>query len=171
MSSPGRDVAVGAPRELKGRHVLFMLIAFFGVVFSVNGVFLTRALQTHTGIVSVEPYVKGLKYNERIAAGERQAKLGWRETLSIGVDGAIALAIEDDGGRPVRGLKFDGSIGRPSTSSRDRTVALVETDPGRYVAQTASLDEGTWVVAFEATSSDHGTEPVYRLRRRIWLKR
>jgi nitrogen fixation protein FixH len=170
MSNPGRVAAEGARRELKGRHVLMMLIAFFGVVFSVNGVFLAQALQTYTGVVSVEPYVKGLKYNDRIAAGERQAKLGWHETLSLGVDGAISLAIADDGGRPVRGLKFVGSIGRPSTNSRDRAVALVETDPGRYVARTTALDEGTWVVAFEATSSDHGADPVYRLRRRIWLK-
>lgn len=170
MSHPGRAAVEVAPRELKGRHVLFMLIAFFGVVFGVNGVFLTRALQTHTGVVSVEPYVKGLKYNDRIAAGERQAKLGWQETLSIGMDGGIALAMTDDGGRPVRGLKFTGSIGRPSTSSGDRAVTLVETDPGRYVARTAALDEGTWVVGFEAISSDHGPDPVYRLRRRIWLK-
>jgi len=170
MSSPGPIATEGARRELKGRHVLMMLIAFFGVVFSVNGVFLAQALQTYTGVVSAEPYVKGLKYNERIEAGERQARLGWQETLSIGLEGGIALAIADDGGRPVRGLKFTGSIGRPSTSSRDRAVALVETDPGRYVARTAALDEGTWVVAFEATSSDHGADPVYRLRRRIWLK-
>ena len=169
--SRSRQAVDAGSRELKGRHVLFMLIAFFGIVFGVNGVFLARALQTHTGVVSVEPYVKGLKYNDRIASGERQAKLGWQETLSIGVDGAIALDVVDAGGRPVRGLKFAGSIGRPATSSLDRAIALVETDPGRYVARTAVLDEGTWVVAVEATSSDYGTDPVYRLRRRVWLKR
>jgi nitrogen fixation protein FixH len=162
--------AGGESFQLKGRHVLMMLLAFFGVVFGVNGVFLASALQTHTGVVSVEPYVKGVKYNDRIAAGERQAKLGWNEAMTVGMDGAIALDVTDDGGRPVRGLKFAGTIGRPATNRLDRALTLVEREPGRYVANAGPLEEGTWVTALEATSADFGADPVYRLRKRVWLK-
>lgn len=168
----GNDrAAAAAPRgEIRGIHVLLMLIGFFGVIFAVNGVFLASALTSYTGVVSNEPYVKGLKYNERIEAGERQTKLGWQETLAIAPSGQIALAVSDDDGRPVRGLKIAGSIGRPSTNKSDRAVTLVEAEPGRYVANTDAFDEGTWLLALEGTSKDYGADPVYRLRRRVWLK-
>ncbi len=52
---------------LTGRHVLLIFLAFFGSIFAVNGWFLYSALSTHTGVVAVEPYRKGLAYNERIA--------------------------------------------------------------------------------------------------------
>lgn len=155
---------------LTGWHVLFMLLAFFGVVFGVNGVFLASAIKTYTGVVSVEPYVKGLQYNDRIAAGERQAKLGWQETLSVTSDGTIDLTLVDDGGRPVRGVKLEATIGRPSTNRLDRPLMLVETDPGTYVAQAGALDNGTWLFSAQGTSRDYGDDPIYRLRRRVCLK-
>ncbi len=168
-----KQQAMAAPSAaggLKGWHVAAMLAAFFGVVFTVNGVFLTSALRTYSGVVSVEPYVKGLKYNERIEAGDRQAKLGWEETLSVGTDGRVAVTLRDAGGRPVQGLRFEGSLGRPSTNRLDRPLVLAEAEPGQYVASGPPLEDGTWIVSLEAVSRDHGAEAVYRLRRRVWLK-
>jgi nitrogen fixation protein FixH len=159
------------PARLKGHHVLLMLVAFFGVVFTVNGIFLASALRSYTGVVSSEPYVKGLKYNDRIKADERQQRLGWQDALMVEPAGAVTVTFRDDGGRPVQGLKFRGSIGRPATSRLDRALAFTETEPGRYVASAGPLDDGTWLVALEAVSGDFGPDPVYRLRRRVWLKR
>lgn len=162
-------------KGLTGWHVLAALIAFFGVVFAVNGVFLTQALSTHTGIVSQEPYVKGLHYNARIAAGERQAALHWNETLAVGVDGRVEVTMTDAGGQPVRGLAISGAIGRPSTSKLDRTIVLAEVQPGRYAGVVGALETGTWLVNLEAKIGDAkvgeaAAEPVYRMRRRQWLK-
>jgi nitrogen fixation protein FixH len=171
MRTDGHAQPAEEPARLKGHHVLLMVLAFFGVVFTVNGVFLASALTSYTGVVSNEPYVKGLKYNDRIRAGERQARLGWQEALTVETSGAVAVSFTDDGGRPVRGLKLFGSIGRPATNRLDRALVLAETEPGRYIASTGPLEEGTWLVALEATSGDFGPEPVYRLRRRVWLKR
>lgn len=156
---------------LTGKHVLLMMLAFFGVVFTVNGIFLTKAIGTYTGVVSVEPYVKGLKYNDRIAAGERQAALGWSERLEISRDGRITLALTDAEGRPVASLVVKGGIGRPSTSRLDRAVTLTEIAPGTYSAETTGkLDDGTWLVFLEARPDKGEGEAVYRLRRRVWLK-
>jgi len=160
----------GAPRTLTGRHVLLMMLAFFGVIFTVNGIFLTKAIGTYTGVVSVEPYVKGLKYNDRIEAGERQAALGWSERLDISREGRIALVLADADGRPVRSLVVKGGIGRPSTSRLDRAVALTETAPGTYSMDAGKLDEGTWLIFLEARPDKGEGEAVYRLRRRVWLK-
>ena len=53
---------------ITGRHVLIGMLVFFGVILGVNGMFLYSALSTYTGVVSDEPYRKGLNYNERIEA-------------------------------------------------------------------------------------------------------
>jgi nitrogen fixation protein FixH len=161
---------VPASGGLKGRHVLMMLLAFFGVVFTVNGVFLAKALSTYAGVVSKEPYVKGLHYNERIAAGERQAQLGWQETASVGLDGTVVSELREADGRPVTNLAIKGTIGRPATGSLDRPISLRETEPGRYVAAVGPLEPGSWVLSLEAAAGGD-TQPIYRLRRRVWLTR
>ena len=98
-------------RSLDGRHVLFMLLAFFGVIFAVNGFFLVSALRTHTGVVAVEPYRKGLAYNTRIAADARQSDLGWKEHLDIQSAGLLTLSLTDGSGAVV--LSLDLGRGRP----------------------------------------------------------
>lgn len=160
------------PRQVEGAltgwHVLLGIIGFFGVVFAVNGWFLYSALSTHTGVVAVEPYRKGLAYNERIAAAERQSALGWTEDVSVGRDGRVVLKLSSPSGEPVGTVTVGGTIGRPATAGFDHALAFTQKD-GAFVAEAGALAEGTWVVEVvvrDATSQ----EPIYRLRKRIWLK-
>ena len=53
--------------ELKGWHVLLILMAFFGVMFSVNGVFLYHAITSFPGEDVKKSYVQGLNYNDTLA--------------------------------------------------------------------------------------------------------
>lgn len=161
----GRKPGAGG---ITGRHVLMGFIAFFGIIFAVNGYFLYSALSTYTGIVAKEPYRKGLAYNERIAADERQAQLGWREDLVVERSGLVRLSLTRAQGEPVRDIILAGSIGRPSTNREDRPLAFVA-KAGTYVADVGSLAEGSWVVDLVVRTSP-SEEPVYRARRRIWLK-
>lgn len=164
------DFPAPLPWHLTGRHVLAMLIAFFGVVFAVNGYFLVSALSTHTGVVAVEPYRKGLAYNLRIAADARQAALGWRDEIAFAPDGSVAIAILDRDGRRVRNLAVEGSIGRPSTAGHDQALRTKQDDGGLHHAATGPLGEGAWIVSIEVRISSSDAEPVYRARRRLWLK-
>ena len=165
-------VLPGARREqgLRGRHVLGVFLAFFAAVFVVNGAMIYSALSTHTGLVANEPYRKGLHYNERIAADERQARLGWTDKIDVGRDGRLRAVLADGGGRPVVGLKVEAVLGRPATNRHDVGLTLAETAPGRYEAQTAPLAEGAWLLALEARTASNAEDPVYRSRRRLWLK-
>ncbi len=153
---------------LQGRHVLGLFLAFFGVVFAVNGALIYSALSTHTGLVANEPYRKGLHYNERIAADERQAKLGWVETLEASRDGRVRLTLAAPDGRPVSGLGVAGVLARPATNRQDIKLALTETAPGRYEAQAGALARGSWLISLEARAPAVA-EPIYRSRRRLWL--
>ena len=122
-----------------GRHVLMVVLGFFGVVFVVNGVMIYSALSTHTGLVANEPYRKGLHYNERIEADERQARLGWSDSIEIGRDGRVTLLVAAPR-RPSRHAasrsKPSWAVPRPtattsSSSSRSRRPAATRRRPRR----------------------------------------
>jgi nitrogen fixation protein FixH len=155
--------------RLEGRHVLWTLIGFFGVVFAVNGYFMFAALSTYSGVVASEPYRKGLAYNDRIAADERQTARGWRDTLDVTRTGRIALIVKDQGGAMVHGLKITATLARPSTARHDYTAELDEAGGGHYTADVARLEDGAWIATIEAREPG-SSEPVFRSRRRLWLK-
>jgi nitrogen fixation protein FixH len=163
------SMATSSNFELKGRHVLFAFLTFFGVIFAVNGYFLYSALGTHTGVVAHEPYRKGLQYNDRIAEDEKQSELGWAHVLAASTDGRLILNLKDKAGAPVVGLRIFGTLGRPSTSDFDRMIAFTERVPGTYVADTAVLADGAWISSIEAHEAG-GARPIYRGRNRLWLK-
>jgi nitrogen fixation protein FixH len=147
--------------------VLGGFLAFFAAIFVMNGALIYAAVTTSSGLVANEPYRKGLHYNERIAADERQAKLGWTDTLDVTQEGAVALVLTDGAGQPVTGLKVETVLGRPATNRQDTRIALQEVAPGRYETHTAPLAAGSWVVALEARAD--AEEPIYRKRRRLWF--
>jgi nitrogen fixation protein FixH len=167
--SQNNDATAG----LTGRHVLAMLVAFFTLVLAVNAYFIATALSTHTGVVANEPYRKGLKYNERIAADERQAALGWAGEIGLDSGGRrLVVRLEDAAGAPVRDLKVTAAIGRPATARGDATLELSEASPGHYEADIGLDDGGAYIASIEAVDRHGAGDGVlYRARRRLWLER
>lgn len=156
-----------------GRMALAAFVGFFGVIFAVNGVMLTMALKTHSGIVANEPYRKGLKYNERIAADAQQAALGWSSEIEFSPDaGRLVVRLADRDGKAVDGIVANVLFGRATTTERDVTLALAPVAPGRYEAALPPLDGGSYVASLEVASASGGGENdiVHRARRRLWLK-
>lgn len=158
-----------APRKLTGRDVLMTFVAFFGVVFAVNAYFLHSALSTYSGVVSAEPYRKGLHYNQRIAAESRQNALGWKENIALDRDGKLVVTMAGTDGQPVRNLALTATIARPSTAQFDRVVKLAETEPGHYMADAKAIPSGSWIVSLQTQDETENREPTYRARRRLWL--
>ncbi len=159
---------------IKGWHVLAAVLLFFGVIFAVNGAFLYAALMTHTGVVAKQPYRKGLDYNQRIAADAQQRQRGWSHTISVdGARAQIKVVLADRNNRPVAGLSLSGFLGRPSTQQHDVALQFSESSsPGTYVAKLDTIADGNWLVQAQASRlTSTGTEVVYRLRNRLWLKR
>jgi nitrogen fixation protein FixH len=154
--------------ELTGKRVLFILIGFFGVVFAVNAYFMFAAISTHTGVVSNEPYRKGLTYNRRIAEDERQSNLAWRAVLDPVGKGTLRLGLTDAAGAPVRNLSVNAVLSRPATADGETQVTFTETTPGSYEVDIAGLERGAWVVSV-AASRPRETEIAFRLRKRLWL--
>ena len=163
-------VAISKP--LTGKAVFLGMIGFFAVVLAVNGIFLGLALSTDTGIVANEPYRKGLKYNERIAADERQLALGWTSAISFDAgSGKLVTVFKDGNGTALTGLSAKVLVGRAATNREDAVANLIEVSPGRYEADVTLHEFGGYVANLEV--SDPSMPPgvvVYRARRRLWLK-
>jgi len=167
------NMAPSGSFEIKGWHVLAAFIGFFGVIFIVNGIFLYQALSTHTGVISKQPYRKGLAYNERIDFARKQDSLGWQQALTLAPDSdTLVFSLKDRTGLPVTRLKITGFIGRPSTNEHDVAVALAEAKPGHYEALVGEREPGSWMVELTASQlhSDETDTVVYRVRERLWLK-
>ncbi len=164
------DPPAAAPhRQLNGHHVLALFVAFFAVVFAANAYMLFSALNTHTGVVSVEPYRKGLAYNERIADAERQDAIGWSDDISVDRSGRVAVRMTARDGTPLVGLQLTAVLGRPVTAHGDMVLTFAEVAPGDYRATAGPLEAGTWMVALEAYPAADRTA-LYRAKRRLWLK-
>jgi nitrogen fixation protein FixH len=155
--------------EIKGRHVLIGLVAFFGVIFFANGVFLYYAVSTFGGGEKGSPYRSGLRYNETLAEAARAAERGWEGQLSYDLQsGRLALKLSDKGGEPVAGLHFTANVGRPATDREDMSATFREIQGGRYVAE-LNLAPGQWVVELNSNELSREGDPSYRLKQRVFV--
>ncbi len=155
--------------RLKGKHVLFILLGFFGIVFAVNGVFLYSALHTLPGEEPGATYEAGLRYNSLLAQQRAQEALHWSHKAQFIPGSRLSVTIAGADGSPVAGLAIEGWLERPAAHG-EQTLSFKEVDTGRYEAVFADADAGAWILAFTAQKPRPGSEPaVYRAKERLWI--
>jgi nitrogen fixation protein FixH len=146
-----------SPRPLTGRSVLFMLIAFFGVVFGVNFLMMKFAIDTLPGTEVDSAYSASLGYEKEIAAAHAQNSRNWQVNAHIqrGPDGNATLLVEarDNGGAPISGLKFQGRLERPTDRRADRPVELPEVGRGIYRGSAPLVAAGQWDLVLEGDAA------------------
>ncbi|MGJ3232781.1 MAG: FixH family protein [Oceanicaulis sp.] len=159
------DVHEGESKfRLKGWHVLAGMVAFFGVIFTVNAIFITVALDTFPGEETRRSYVQGLAYNDVLAEREAQAALGWTAAANL-TPTQVLVAVEDADGAPVANLALTGVLQHPANMQLDRTLAFEELRPGVYAADAQGLAEGQWTLVAEAEG-----EVPFALERGLWRR-
>ena len=156
---------------LTGRHVLFVLLACFGVVLLANGMLAYYAVSTFSGTVAGSPYRKGQDYNEEIARASAQAQRNWRATIEhrTAGDGRVELRFQprDADGGAISGLTVAAVFNRPAQAELDRALTLQETESGLYRGLLELPGKGVWLIELDAS---RGPERLYRSRNRIFVK-
>jgi len=153
-------------RRITGRHVLYMLLGFFGVMLAANAVFIWLALDTFTGAVSERPYEEGLAYNQRLEAAAAQRAQHWRGEIEV--EGrTLALRLADAAGRPLGGFQLEVLFQRPTHQGMDRRIPMTETAPGLYKAPLSLPASGNWDSVVTGRSPD-GAD--FETRKRIWVE-
>ena len=137
--------------EFTGRHMLLVMVAFFGIVIAVNLVMAALATRSWTGLVVENSYVASQQFNGELAAARRQAELGWQAELSVAADSARAVFAT--GGTPPAGdLAVTLALSRPTHEAEDRTVPLTATGAGEFQAD-LDLKPGVWNAELTAVST------------------
>jgi nitrogen fixation protein FixH len=154
-------------KPLTGVKVLAMLIAFFLLVFGVNGVLIYKAVKTFSGEVTPHPYERGLAYNRELAQAREQAARDWKVDVRISrvspVETEISVAARDADGAAITGVEMTALFAAPADLAKDVRVTLAPVAPGRYVGR-AALPKGQRDLALTAT---RGGKQVFHSKNRV----
>ena len=157
-------------RVWNGYHITIALIAFFAVIFSVDGFFIIKAVTTFRGEDEQMPYLQGVAYNDTLDRRALQAQLGWTATIAatrFGRDSArIEVSLLDRTGKPAQNVGLVAELKHPSDAGRDRSIPLHRTLSGPYVGAASGIEVGVWDLV--VTAHDAPATP-FEAGRRIWL--
>ncbi len=156
-------------KELTGRHVLFILLGFFGVMIAVNAYFTIVAVKTFRGEDVPQSYRQGLEYNQTIAARLDQKNTGWTARMNIATQGGgsrrLILQIEDKTAQGIGGALISAVLRHPVDSAKDKVVAFKDTGAGRYSADLGNIS-GQWTL--NATVNRDGVS--FKVTQDLWVK-
>ena len=131
-------------RELKGGHVLAILVAFFGVIFAVNFLLAYLANSTWSGLVVENGYVASQSFNSDLAKAKAQEALGWNVGFTADRND-IKITFADAKGAKIDSLNLTGRLQRTVTDKEDQQLTFAWMGAGLYSAP-ARLAPGLWEV-------------------------
>ncbi len=145
-----------AVKKLTGRKVLFIFIAFFGVILAVNMALLFSALGTWPGLEVANSYVASQEFNAKASA---QRALGWTPSVSY-ADGVLRVDLWDETGVMAMPESLHAKVGRPTEAREDQEVDFTLSSTG-HTAELV-LTPGPWRVFLDGRAYD-GTAYSVRL--------
>lgn len=151
--------------KFTGWHMWAILVAFFGVVISVNVLLAVVSARSWTGMVVDDAYIAGQQFETQRKAHEAQVSAGWSPDFSY-TPGAARLVIVDGAGHPVDLGDVKVLINRPVGGHDDKMLALVRQADGSYEAP-VSLPDGAWDATVTADSTPLGP---FELVRRVFVE-
>lgn len=133
--------------QFTGRHMLLLLLAFFGIVVAVNVTMATLASRTFGGLIVANGYVASRDYNGWLRDARSQDQLGWDFDAGRAGDRLELTAVAS--GRPLTGLAVSAVAVHPLGVGEDRALRFQSIASGRY-RSIESLPPGRWRVHVEA---------------------
>ena len=135
-------------RELRGVHVLLILLGGFGIIILANLALAVAAVRSFPGMEVRNSYIASQRFEERRLS---QEQLGWQSSANY--DGSVlAVAVETSNGMPAELALFGAKVVRP-THQRSDFVPSYRFDGTHYVAP-IKLDPGNWNIYVVAESLD-----------------
>jgi nitrogen fixation protein FixH len=137
-------------RPFTGRHMLAVMVLFFGTVVAVNLTMAYFASRTFGGTTVDNSYVASQKYNDWLAAARAQDALGLKADVSAGAARKV-VAVLTKSGAPFSGAAVTAVAEHPLGRAPDTPLRFAEIEPGVYQAL-QPLPAGRWYVAVTATA-------------------
>jgi nitrogen fixation protein FixH len=170
IASPETPRETRQPRQLTGRMVFAMFVAFFAVIIAVNGTMLTLAIGTLPGTVTDSSYRSSQRFNQSLAeAREREARR-WAVDANVARDtsgtAAVTISLRDAEGAPLDRIVVAARLLHPANRSNDRTFDVGRTGPGLYAGTIDQALAGAQDLVIEVRREG---EVLYRSRNRVLL--
>ncbi len=131
----------------KGTWVLLLFIAFFGIIIAVNSIFIYNALNSHSGVITDNPYRKGIAFNKTLAQAKTQPKL---KQTAYYQDGILQWHLRDENNVPLK-ASVTATLIRTVKDGHDFDVILTQRTPGIYEAALDLPMKGQWSAQMKAT--------------------
>ncbi len=130
----------------KSLWIPWVFVGAMLVVIAVNGVLVTYALKSFSGLAVEKPYERGVQYNQVLAVQAHQNALGWKvETKVQGRMLEIHLTGRD--GLPMDRATVTGDLERPLGGLAPVALSFTGVGNGRYVARLDAVPQhGQWDV-------------------------
>jgi len=155
--------------RVTGRMVLAGLVAFFAVVFGVNGLMTYAAISTFGGVETESSYRAGLAFANEMASAQAQDARHWNVTAKATIEGDatfVEVTARDAAGRPVPGLAATAQLVHPTDRRGDHLVPLAGTGSGGFRGKTVAA-AGQWDLVIELSRDG---ERLFRSKNRVWLR-
>lgn len=165
-----RSPDAATPRELTGRTVLIVFVAFFAVVFAVNAFMVHAATSTFGGVETASSYKAGLAFRQELGSARAQDARGWIVQASLirksSADVIVEATVrEPNGGIPDR-LTAVARLAHPADARRDHAVVLTEESGGRFRGL-SGVKPGQWDLIIDFTRAG---ERIFRSKSRVILR-
>ncbi len=142
------------PGTFTGRHMLFVMFAFFGTIIAVNITMAVFSATSWTGLVVTNSYVASQEFETRRLAHLEQQAAGWAPSFVV-ADGVATLTVSDGAGAPVDLGKVTVKFNRPVGGHDDQMLELARGSDGSY-AVAVTLVAGVWDAWVEAPETALG---------------
>jgi nitrogen fixation protein FixH len=122
-----------------GRHMLMIMVGFFGLVIAVNFTMARLASETFGGSVVANSYVASQKFNGWLQAARDQKALGWAPQLALDDDRRVVLTMNGPG------FAATGTAHHPLGRAADVPLVFVPAAGNRLQSHVA-LPGGRWQI-------------------------
>jgi len=140
------------PRRFTGRTMATILIAFFGVVMTVNLTMAWFASSTFGGLVVDNSYVASQKFNGWLEKAREEKALGWSLEAMRGPDKRL-MATLASAGTPMTDAHITARARHPLGRMPELTLTFRTLGNGHYESL-EPLPDGRWIVHLRAEA--HG---------------
>ncbi|MDH6267258.1 nitrogen fixation protein FixH [Rhizobium sp. SG_E_25_P2] len=151
------------PKPFTGRHMLAIMIAFFGVIISVNVFMAYMASASWSGILAKNTYVASQDFNMKAAEARHWAERGFSGAFKV-EGGRLEYRLEGPADEIGRLAEITALFHRPVGDKQDFSLTLPRMAPGVYAIE-HRLAPGQWIVDLAAVDAG---ETVYHQAVRIY---
>jgi nitrogen fixation protein FixH len=129
-------------KEFTGRHMLAILVSFFGVIIAVNVLLAVLANTTWSGLVVANSYVESQAFNAKNKARLAEESLGLTPQYAYKA-GTFEVTIVELPSATTHADRVEVTLGRPVDEREDQKLTLRALSSTTFSAP-AKLGSGLW---------------------------